>query len=67
MAKKEAYGTVVNILECGYVYIRPDGEETFVIDKGRLLYRVKGLSKGDRVTIERNSITHEIIDVKKIV
>lgn len=66
MAKKEAYGTVVNKLECGYVYIRPDSEETFVIDKGRLLFKVQRFSIGDRVAIERNSITNEIVDIKRI-
>ena len=66
MAKKEAYGTVVNKLECGYVYIRPDSEETFVIDKGRLLFKVKSFSIGDRVAIERNSITNEIVDINRV-
>lgn len=67
MAKKEAFGTVVNKLECGYVYIRPDSEETFVIDKGKLLYKAKSFSIGDRVSIERNAITNEIIDIKRVV
>lgn len=66
MAKKETYGTVFNKLECGYVYIRPDGEETFVIDKGKLLYKVKDFSIGDRVSIERNSFSNEIINIKRV-
>lgn len=67
MAKKESFGTVINKLECGYVYIRPESEETFVIDKGKLLYKAKSFSVGDRVSIERNAITNEIIDIKRVV
>lgn len=66
MAKKETIGTIVNILECGNVYIRPDGEEPFVIDKGKLLYKIKAFSKGDRVSIERNFLTNEIVDINRI-
>lgn len=66
MSKREIQGTVVNKLECGYAYIQPDNEEIFVVDKGKLLYKVKSLSKGDRVFINRNYLTNEIMDIKKI-
>ena len=52
MAKKEAYGTVVNKLECGYVYIRPDSEETFVIDKKGARDKLGHFYRGQRVTDE---------------
>lgn len=66
ISTKESSGIITNKLECGFVYIKPDFGDSFVIDKGRLLGKVKPYLKGDRVKIERNIVTGEIVDINKI-
>lgn len=66
ISTKESFGTITNKLECGFVYIKPDLGDSIVIDKGRLLSKVKSYLKGERVKIERNIVTGEIVDINKI-
>lgn len=63
MSKKEELGVVSSVLPSA-VYIKPENGETFVIDNGKLWYKIKSiLKKGDEVIIERNGITNEIINI----
>ena len=65
MARKETMGTIVNVLPSA-VFIKLDNGENLTIDKGKLFYKVRLFAKNDRISIERNRITNEIINVSRI-
>jgi hypothetical protein len=66
MSTIEESGTVFSKLECGYVYIKPDNRDSFPINKGKLLLKVKNYNEGDRVCIITNKFSSEIVDIKKV-
>lgn len=65
MAKKEEHGQVINVLY-GVAFVKLDNGETIKIENVRLLYKMKQWQQNDSVMVERNLITNEIIDIKKI-
>lgn len=67
MAKKEEIGVITSVLPSGVVFIKPKDGNVFCLDKGKLWYKIKTLKKNDEVLIERNSITNEILDIKRVV
>jgi hypothetical protein len=65
MARKETTGTIVNVLPSA-VFIKLDGGEDLTIEKGKAFYKAKLFGKNDRISIELNRITNEIITLNKI-
>lgn len=66
MSRKEVLGIITSVLPSGAVYIKPENGDIIVIDKGKLWYKVKSLKKDDKVIIERNGVTNEIISINSI-
>ena len=64
LAKKEECGVITNVLP-GAVFIKLDNGENLTIDKGKLFYKVKLFAENDRIYVERNRITKEIININK--
>lgn len=67
MARKETMGTIVNVFPSA-VFIKLDNGEnlTIDIDKGKLFYKVRMFAKNDRICVEWNRITKEIISITRI-
>lgn len=63
MSKKEEKGIVTNVLPDA-VYIKSETGENIMIDRGELWYKVKAFKIGDKVVIESNRVTKEILNVK---